>query len=46
MLSVAECKIYVPSLDLSDKAIEKFRNSLYLMIEEVLDELYERETNN
>ncbi len=44
MISVEESKKYLQGLKLTDGAIEKLRDSLYLVIGEILDNLYETKT--
>jgi len=37
MISIEECKKYLVGLDLSDKQVEVLRDSLYAIVEQVLD---------
>ena len=46
MLSVEESKKYLNKFNLTDKQIEQFRNNSYIIVGEILDELYEKETNH
>ena len=46
MFSVEESKVYFKGLGLSDKQVEDLRNATYSQVNDILDELYEAETNN
>jgi hypothetical protein len=46
MLSLEESKNYLKDLDLSHSEVEAFRNAAYSVVNDILDELYETETNN
>ncbi len=45
MLSVEECKKYLQGIEMTDEGIEKLRESLYRIVVEILDSLYENKTN-
>lgn len=46
MISIEETKEYLGKFDLTDKQIEDFRNAAYSIVNDILDELYETETDN
>lgn len=48
MLSIENCKKYLAGLNLTDKEVEELRNSLYLVIGNILDDYYQNnnEANN
>ena len=46
MLSVEETKKYLGKFNLTDKQVEQFRNAAYSIVNDILDELYEKEDNN
>ncbi len=45
MLSIEETKEYFKKFNLTDKQVEKIRNSAYSIVSDILDELYEKENN-
>jgi dGTP triphosphohydrolase len=46
MISVEESKKYLAKFGLTDKEVEQFKIGAYSIINDILDELYETETND
>jgi len=43
MLSIQECKKYLIGLELTDKQVEEIRDSLYFIVNNILDNHYEKQ---
>ena len=43
MLTVEQCRQYIPNRQLTDEQVEELRDSLYLVVGEILDQLYEND---
>jgi len=46
MLSIQECKKYLSGLDLTEKQVEEIRDSLYFVINNILDNNFEKQYEN
>jgi hypothetical protein len=46
MLTLEESKKYLGKFNLTDKQVEIFRDAAYSIVNEILDEIYETNTEN
>lgn len=46
MLTIKQCKNYIPNFNLTDDEIEEIRDSLYLIVGEVYDDFYGEKQKN